>query len=223
MIYDKDIREPLFEFLEIKYGKTRFIEEKRMGKSRADVVMIRDGAVCGIEIKSDADTYARLDRQVKDYDQYFDYNYVVIGSTHASHIKEHVPESWGIISVELTADSGSEKADITSGEIDFYVIREPERNPKLDWVKKLSILWRPELATIQEKNNMAAYKNKSKAFVIDKIIEKVPQEILVEQISDTLFERDYTQIAEQINAFRVANGRKPRRKTAKRKRKYKAI
>lgn len=223
MIYDKDIREPLFEFLEIKYGKTRFIEEKRMGKSRADVVMIRDGAVCGIEIKSDADTYARLDRQVKDYDQYFDYNYVVIGSTHAAHIKEHVPESWGIISVEVAADSGSEKADITSGEIDFYVIREPERNPKLDWVKKLSILWRPELAMIQEKNNMAAYKNKSKAFVIDKIIEKVPQEILVEQISDTLFERDYTQIAEQINAFRVANGRKPRRKTAKRKRKYKAI
>lgn len=223
MIYDKDIREPLFEFLEIKYGKTRFIEEKRMGKSRADVVMIRDGAVCGIEIKSDADTYARLDRQVKDYDQYFDYNYVVIGSTHAAHIKEHVPESWGIISVEVAADSGSEKEDITSGEIDFYVIREPERNPKLDWVKKLSILWRPELAMIQEKNNMAAYKNKSKAFVIDKIIEKVPQEILVEQISDTLFERDYTQIAEQINAFRVANGRKPRRKTAKRKRKYKAI
>ena len=40
MIYDKDIREPLFDYLEETYGKNRIIEEKRMGKSRADVVMI---------------------------------------------------------------------------------------------------------------------------------------------------------------------------------------
>lgn len=33
----------------------------------------------GIEIKSDADTYARLDRQVKDYDRYFDRNIIVVG------------------------------------------------------------------------------------------------------------------------------------------------
>ena len=38
MMYDRDIREPLFEFLEEYYGKVRIIEEKRMGRSRADVV-----------------------------------------------------------------------------------------------------------------------------------------------------------------------------------------
>ena len=43
-----------------------------MGRSRADVVMVMTAAVCGIEIKSDADTYARLERQVEDYDRYFD-------------------------------------------------------------------------------------------------------------------------------------------------------
>ena len=31
MLYDKDIREPLFEFLEERYGKTRFLEEQVMG------------------------------------------------------------------------------------------------------------------------------------------------------------------------------------------------
>lgn len=31
---DKDIREPLFEYLEEKYGKIRIIEEKMMGRSR---------------------------------------------------------------------------------------------------------------------------------------------------------------------------------------------
>ena len=48
--------------------------------------MVAPECLYGIEIKSDADTYARLKRQVKDYDQYYDYNIVVVGSTHAMHI-----------------------------------------------------------------------------------------------------------------------------------------
>lgn len=32
MLRDKDIREPLFDFLEETYGKVRIIEEKTMGK-----------------------------------------------------------------------------------------------------------------------------------------------------------------------------------------------
>ena len=45
MLYDKDIREPLFEFLEEKYGKIRIIEEKQMGKSRADIMMVLQKAL----------------------------------------------------------------------------------------------------------------------------------------------------------------------------------
>ena len=104
MLYDKDIREPLFEFLEERYGKTRFLEEQVMGQSRADVVMVLPEALCGIEIKSDADTYARLERQVYDYNLYYDYNIVVVGTSHAAHIEEHVPEWWGIITVESEED-----------------------------------------------------------------------------------------------------------------------
>lgn len=40
MLYDKDIREPLFDFLEGMYGKIRILEEKQIGKSRADIVMV---------------------------------------------------------------------------------------------------------------------------------------------------------------------------------------
>ena len=42
MLKDKDIREPLFDFLEDTYGKVRIIEEKTMGRSRADLVMITE-------------------------------------------------------------------------------------------------------------------------------------------------------------------------------------
>ena len=44
MLRDKDIREPLFDFLEEAYGKVRILEEKTMGKSRADVVMVTPNA-----------------------------------------------------------------------------------------------------------------------------------------------------------------------------------
>ena len=72
MLHDKDIREPLFDFLEEIYGKIRIIEEKTMGRSRADVVMVTPDALYGIEIKSDADTYVRLSGQLKNYDKYYD-------------------------------------------------------------------------------------------------------------------------------------------------------
>lgn len=191
MLYDKDIREPLFDFLEETYGKIRIIEEKQMGRSRADVVMVMPSALCGIEIKSDADTYARLSRQVRDYNQYYDYNYIVAGTSHAGHVAEHVPEWWGIITVELEADR-----------VDFYLLREPKENPKVNWKRKMSLLWRPELAHIQELNKLPKYKEKSKSFVIEKILLKVEKEKLSEQISEELFERDYNEIEEKIKKYR---------------------
>lgn len=191
MLKDKDIREPLFDFLEDRHSKIRIIEEKTMGKSRADVIMVLENEVVGIEIKSDADTYARLDRQVKDYDRYFDRNIVVVGSRHAHHISEHVPEWWGIISVEEI-----------DGLCDFYIVREPAANPKCKLLHKTKLLWRPEIAHIQELNKLPAYRQKSKDFVRKKILEKVPEETLHRQISDELFERDYTTIQQEIAAYK---------------------
>ena len=73
LLHDRDIREPLFDFLEETYGKVRILEEKTMGRSRADAVMVTESGLYGIEIKSDADGYARLARQIGDYDLYYDY------------------------------------------------------------------------------------------------------------------------------------------------------
>lgn len=206
MLYDKDIREPLFDFLEDSYGKIRLLEEQVMGNSRADVVMVAESALYGIEIKSDADSYARLGRQVEDYNLYYDYNIIVAGTSHAEHIGEHVPEWWGIITVELEGEK-----------VDFYFLRKPQQNPKLDWNHKIEILWRPELAHIQELNHMYAYKNKSKRFVADKIVETVPKDVLQVQLSQELFERDYTKIWDTIQEFRKANGQKPRRRKRRRR------
>lgn len=195
---DKDIREPLFDFLEEAYGKIRILEEKTVGRSRADVIMITTSDIVGIEIKSDADTYARLVTQVKDYDKYFDYNFVVVGSSHGEHVSEHVPKHWGIITVEAIGSI-----------FDFYILRRPAQNPKMKWKYKIEILWRPELALIQELNSMPKYKERSKAFVRDKILEwmeigKIDEAVLKEQISNVLFERDYNAIASTLIEYKKA-------------------
>ncbi len=192
VLYDNDIREPLFFFLEETYGKVRILEEKRTGSARADVVMITPQFLYGIEIKSDADSYTRLKKQVKNYDWYYDRNIIVVGSTHAAHVREHVPDTWGIISVEL-----DEK-----GRVDFYVIREAMDNPKVKDKRKITILWRTELNRLLEKNKLPKYLRKSKQFVQEKLIEKVPGDILWPQAYDELFERDYNTIEQEIENFR---------------------
>ena len=181
ILLDADIREPLILYLEQYYDKVRFLEELVTGKARADVVMVLPDKVCGIEIKSDADTYSRLDTQVKSYDKYYDENYLVVGSTHALHAAEHVPTYWGIISVELI-----------KGAVDFYRVREAKPNPKAKLKNKMSLLWKSEFSHILAENKLPKYAQKSKKFITEKLIEKVPEEVLHKQISEELFERDYT-------------------------------
>lgn len=196
-LYDKDIREPLFEFLEQEYGMIRILEEKMTGRARADVVMVLNDQLCGIEIKSDADTYARLQKQVRNYNQYYDMNYVVVGTSHALHIEEHVPAFWGIITAEMA-----------DGRADFYIKRGALPNPKRKLEKKITILWRPELAAIQKKYHLPAYSQKSKRFVQQKILEKLETQDIHAEISAALFERDYTLIEEELNEYRKAHRRK---------------
>ena len=184
-LLDKDIREPLFMYLEIKLGKVRFFEEKDIGRARADVMMVTDDAVIGLEIKSDADSYARLKRQVRYYDKYFDYNYVVIGKSHLKHIEEHIPKYWGI----LACSEGEE-------DVQFEEVREASRNMKRDMNLKMSFLWRRELETIKREYVKFKYYDLSKAQLRAKLIEKIDEETLDKLISRELFDRDYTTLVD---------------------------
>ena len=94
---------------------------------------------------------------------------------------EHVPAYWGIISVELI-----------KGEIDFYRVRDAKPNPKAKLKNKMSLLWKSEFSHILAENKMPKYAQKSKKFISEKLLNKVPEEVLHEQISEELFERDYT-------------------------------
>lgn len=190
-MYDIDIREPLFDYLDETYGKNRILEEKTMGRSRADVIMILEHEWVGFEIKSDSDTYCRLKRQTMDYNKFCDRNYIVIGKSHEKHVEEHIPKEWGIIRVAWEGK-----------QIVVKPLKEALPNPKVKLERQMEWLWRPELNHILEINALPYYRRKSKQFVQEKLLEKVNPILLKQQMCEELFERDYTLWEEQLCAYR---------------------
>lgn len=258
---DKDIREPLFDFLEEFYGKIRIFEEKVTGISRTDALGVIDGQLIGFEIKSDSDTYTRLKRQTADYDLLCDVNYLVVGKSHRRQADQHIPAHWGIICVyeedetenemaEANTEKGKTKgkagpapdakmlpnrtgeeiseinmaADIKEEKLPpkekkkiiVEIDQIPGVNPNVRLERQLDLLWRPELATLQEWNEMPKYAQKSKAFVREKILERIPQDVLKRQITDLLFERDYEALLAQIRE--VQKKTRPRKRKMSKKR-----
>ena len=203
---DREMREPLFDYLEEFYGKIRILEEKNAGASRADVIGVVDGALLGFEIKSDRDSYTRLKTQTRDYDRFCDWNYLVVGKSHLRHAHEHIPPHWGILAVWEEADGVR---------VEMYQL--PGKNPGVELKNQLSFLWRPELALLQEQNGLPAYRQKSKAFVQEKLLELVPGETLKRQMTDLLFERDYGALLEEIHQEKIRRRQKRRGSRGSRK------
>ncbi len=179
-LHDADIRPLLFDFLDERHGKVRTFEELNIGDCRADVYAVLPDRTVGFEIKSDADTYARLARQTVVYDRYCDYCYAVVGGTH-TRIAEHVPPHWGIITV-----AESEKG------YSLTELRPAEKSPKVKTANKLKLLWKRELFQLLANNSFPKYAQKSRKFISDYLLEKLSEEELCLQICDILFERDYT-------------------------------
>jgi len=178
---DKDIREPLFNYLDDTYDKLRIFEELSIRASIADVVVVLDDKLMGIEIKSDADTYTRLPSQIKDYNHFFDYNYIAVGKSHSKQVHKHIPDNWGILCV-YNSDNGVQTEQLRPAQLNTHT--------KVKY--QIKLLWRLELNNILEKNKLPKYKQKSKRFVQLKLVEKLTEDTLKLDICNELFERDYT-------------------------------
>ena len=69
-------------------------------------------------------------------------------------------------------------------------------------------------------DNYKETRAKSKKFVQDKLLEKVGEEELKNQIVEELFERDYEQWQKEFEAYRKEQGRPVRKKRMKKKKLY---
>lgn len=123
-----ELRDSLCEYFETLFEKVRFLEEKNIGKVRADMIAVIPEGLIGIEIKSHCDSYTRLQSQIKNCDKYCDFNYLFVGSRHI-HAADHVPNHWGVVFM-----------NVRNG-VTFEIIRQPVKNIKCKVENQLTLLW----------------------------------------------------------------------------------
>lgn len=183
---DPDMREILFETYENTGERLRIFEELVIGKSRADVILVKENEILGFEIKSDKDNLIRLTTQVKNYERFCDKCYIVTGVHYIDKIEESVPKHWGVYDI----------AKDENGNLHIEMFREANRNPKERPTTKLknqmNLLWRSELIKIVKTYKLGGVTKRNKRQLRDLIIEKMGKEEAKRMTYDALIERDYS-------------------------------
>lgn len=131
----------------------------------------------GVEIKSDKDTFTRLQRQASYYEANCDVTYVAVGERLLKKMHE-IPSNFGIL---LCYDGG----DV----IQVELVRESTASPPT--LEALySLLWRDELIHLLRLHDL--YKGMSKARVYQMLEVLAPLgEVVRPQIKKLLYERDW--------------------------------
>jgi len=114
------------EFRNKKYVAAFEVKAK---SSRTDFLVI-NGDTKSFEVKSKIDTLNRLNKQVSDYGDVFEFNTVVIDKVHLSNVIEIIPEYYGIWYFE-----GSKK----------IIYRAAEYSPKINATEQLGLFNKKEL------------------------------------------------------------------------------
>ncbi|MBO8163906.1 MAG: sce7726 family protein [Brevibacillus sp.] len=107
--------------------------EMNVGASRLDIGRI-NGKSYAYEIKTELDSLDKLDKQIQDYSQVFEFVYVVVHTKHLPKVFELVPESCGIISFRQVGNAWK-----------FHPRRKATRNGNIDPVAQLYCLTSKEL------------------------------------------------------------------------------
>jgi len=143
------------------------IFEMNVGSSRADICMI-NGKSMVFEIKTEYDTYARLSKQLYDYEQVFEYVCIVVPECQIDSVISLIGENIGIIFYKQNR----------LGNIKFYEYRSPIYSKNINPVTQLRALTKTEL------RKMINPTYNSKTEIIENIISNHSQE----EINDTFKE-----------------------------------
>ena len=178
---DKDIRKVIYDSFSGSREETRILEEFPMGDSRADMLLVTKTKLIGLEIKSDRDSFERLARQVKDYEKFFDTNYLVVGTCHVEEAMRTVPAHWGIYEVYENSD----------GTYIMECVRSASMALKDNTEEKLYLLWRNELMRIVRDYRLAKGNLQRKDKMISKIVRGLTIPVIQSEICDALLAREY--------------------------------
>jgi hypothetical protein len=159
-----DIRARLPRFFNQESG-AKLVEEMEicLGSCRVDMAVIGDQLI-GIEIKGPDDKLSRLPEQVTRYSKCFDQVVLVVHERMAVDAMHLIPEWWGVV-----------VAASRNGENTYYFKRRPAQNVGVDASSVLSLLWRPEIATLfKEFFGTAPSASISKRGIRDRLLTEAP-------------------------------------------------
>ena len=117
--------------------RTVTIFELNSGDSRADICMV-NGKSIAYEIKTEYDTYNRLDNQIQDYLKLHDYVNVIVPKSQLDNILKIIPDGIGVIIYTQNR----------IGNISFEEYKKPRLNVNIDPYAQLSQLTKKELVNI---------------------------------------------------------------------------
>ena len=105
------------------------------GSARIDLAVI-NSSFHGYEIKSESDSFKRLESQILYYSRCFEYVTLVISSKHVGKSLSICPDWWGITEVKSK-----------EGKIEFFEHTTCRKNPSIDPNAIVQLLWKEEAAS----------------------------------------------------------------------------
>lgn len=183
LLDDRAIRAFLIERIYQKYltSDTIVIEELDLcvGEARIDLALVNCTSL-GIEIKSDRDTLIRLPKQIEVYSKVFDKVEVVSGPKLFNEIVSSVPDWWGVSMVTKT----------NRGNLKYRRWRNSRKNFNKDAFSNAQLLWKREiLEFLNRKFSGEKFKNKSKEFLCNTLIELSPPKEVFTHVNSCLKSR----------------------------------
>jgi len=169
---DSDIRRVVLSEFNRAYKDdpdTLIIEELGLcqGEARVDIAVV-NGSIHGFEIKSDQDTLKRLAGQIAIYSRVLDFITIIVGGEHFDAALSMIPSWWGVIIAK-------EK----SGQVQLKYKRKGKRNPSLDPMAVVQLLWREEAYKILKDHALhKGLVNRPRAILWNKLVEHMPSDEL---------------------------------------------
>lgn len=146
------------------------------GGCRIDIAVI-NGHIRGIEIKAEADTLARLPRQVAAYGDVVDKASLIVAPKHLEPAMAIVPNWWGIIVAERGVTRG----------VKFRRIRPERVNKGVDPLILARLLWRPEAqAILRELGVLERELRAPREALYQMLVTKMPLRRLARTVRETL-------------------------------------
>jgi hypothetical protein len=180
-VHDPEIRAELHRVLQRRHRRspTRIVDEMTLnhGSSRIDVAAI-NGRLEGYEIKSEADSLARLSRQASAYGRIFDRLVLVCAERHLVEARATLPAWWGIEAAEPRGEASTPR---------LRLVRAPGANPVVEAEALVALLWRPEmLAALVERGRARGLRSAPRRELRAALLEATDERELRRLVRETL-------------------------------------